>query len=1179
MHIVTVGYILYFVSSTTMVKKLTVLFVAFVACLYAHADTFVVTSNADSGPGSLRDAIEKANANGTSIQDVIQFSLPDLSIEGRTITIKSGFPDLLSNLVIDGSTQMGNKIGVSDAKIRITTGATVGVPYVFRILNAQNISFFGLHLDDVKLESTSMLFSAIALQSARNVLIGEPQKGNYFTRVAIIIGEAYVFQYRGLNENIVFKSNIVNLSEDGNSLVSQAIVFSLNNVRNFTLGGETEQDGNFISTINQFIGSTYTDTFAHVNMGKYIVMNNKFGSNYSQTAGLPCGALYFRNGNNYGYTDTTDIIIKNNTFGTRCASFNCSGYNFIMLENKKGFIDIKRNIFGVSDKTLNYFYSTGLTAISIVGCEDGIIGGEDPLDANIIAGQRGYAVALGGNRAITITKNSIFCNSAGIKVNSARLPVPKTKIFSITDYVVEGTTLPMSKVEVFLTKQCAGCDNGELYLGYTTADNTGKWTFTSPVLLDGAVTATGTSPDGVTGEFAKPEYGFSNFDYKAPTCQQDNGYIRGLQFVAGTRYYWVREWMGASDTLFNQLDVENAKEGHYKFIVEQGKYCSVIYSVLMTDISPKINAQYVRLVNPTCGKNNGGIFSISAGGSYNKVMWKDEKENIVSDKIEADKFFEGKYKLVILDTTYGCGDSTNYFSLINQSGPTLTTGTAEVSHASCSNANGSIKNITVGNTTGYLSFQWLDSANQVVSTYLNLVNVPAGKYRLKFKDQSGCDTITTPYYTINDVGAIAIDTANKSVVPSSCNSNSGSIGNIQITGGEKYEWLNASGNQPVGNGRDVNNLAAGTYLLKVSNSKGCEKLSPTIIVPSASFVPINVVNSKIEHASCDLQNGSVTVLNFDKNTTDYSFHWKLESTNETIGAGTAISHLSGGNYLLYAKDGNNCEGQIFKAEVKTFPKPVFDYSGMNVQTDQCSQTVGSITGIKINGLQGPTTYNWTNMSNVSVGNSLSLQNTGTGEYQLHIVDGGNCSIESKAVVVTNRNETLSKPLYDNQVIPRNTTTTLTIRNPQPGNYYLFHDPLGLQPVQTNTSGTFITGTVRADSIFYIRYEKGSCRSDITDVRVTVVDETKVFVPTAFTPNKDGKNDLLRPVVSGLFDLEYFIVFDRWGTAVFRTNELSKGWDGRYKGMDAPVGVYVWLLKGKDIFNNWIEQKGSFVLIR
>jgi hypothetical protein len=125
-----------------MIKKLTVLFATFVACFYAHANTFIVTSNADSGSGSLREAIEKANSNGTSIQDLIHFNLPDLSIEGRTITLQSCFPDLLSNVVIDGSTQGGDKIGISDAKIRITTGTAVGVPYVFRILNAQNISLF-----------------------------------------------------------------------------------------------------------------------------------------------------------------------------------------------------------------------------------------------------------------------------------------------------------------------------------------------------------------------------------------------------------------------------------------------------------------------------------------------------------------------------------------------------------------------------------------------------------------------------------------------------------------------------------------------------------------------------------------------------------------------------------------------------------------------------------------------------------------------------------------------------------------------------------------------------------------------------------------------------------------------------------------------------------------------------
>jgi gliding motility-associated-like protein len=70
----------------------------------------------------------------------------------------------------------------------------------------------------------------------------------------------------------------------------------------------------------------------------------------------------------------------------------------------------------------------------------------------------------------------------------------------------------------------------------------------------------------------------------------------------------------------------------------------------------------------------------------------------------------------------------------------------------------------------------------------------------------------------------------------------------------------------------------------------------------------------------------------------------------------------------------------------------------------------------------------------------------------------------------------------------------------------------------------------------------------------------VFVPNAFSPNYDGLNDALVPVLNGYAGPEWdyrFMVFDRWGLLVFETTERMHGWDGRYRGEDAPMDAYVW----------------------
>ncbi|MBD0376184.1 MAG: gliding motility-associated C-terminal domain-containing protein, partial [Flavisolibacter sp.] len=89
----------------------------------------------------------------------------------------------------------------------------------------------------------------------------------------------------------------------------------------------------------------------------------------------------------------------------------------------------------------------------------------------------------------------------------------------------------------------------------------------------------------------------------------------------------------------------------------------------------------------------------------------------------------------------------------------------------------------------------------------------------------------------------------------------------------------------------------------------------------------------------------------------------------------------------------------------------------------------------------------------------------------------------------------------------------------------------------------------------------------------------VFVPTAFTPNKDGLNDLLRPIAAGLKHLDYFRIYNRWGQLVFSTTVPGTGWDGTINGNAQGSGVYIWVLKGVDYRGQVITQKGTSTLIR
>jgi gliding motility-associated-like protein len=90
---------------------------------------------------------------------------------------------------------------------------------------------------------------------------------------------------------------------------------------------------------------------------------------------------------------------------------------------------------------------------------------------------------------------------------------------------------------------------------------------------------------------------------------------------------------------------------------------------------------------------------------------------------------------------------------------------------------------------------------------------------------------------------------------------------------------------------------------------------------------------------------------------------------------------------------------------------------------------------------------------------------------------------------------------------------------------------------------------------------------------------EIFVPSAFTPNGDGVNDILRPIVAGLQQFNYLRIYNRWGNLVFSSDVSSGGWDGTYGGEKQPSGTYVYVAQGIDYKGQQLNRKGTVVLIR
>ena len=151
-------------------------------------------------------------------------------------------------------------------------------------------------------------------------------------------------------------------------------------------------------------------------------------------------------------------------------------------------------------------------------------------------------------------------------------------------------------------------------------------------------------------------------------------------------------------------------------------------------------------------------------------------------------------------------------------------------------------------------------------------------------------------------------------------------------------------------------------------------------------------------------------------------------------------------------------------------------------------------------------------------------------------------------------------------------------NASGGTSYLWSPSFGLNNVNIhNPVGIYFS---EIDSIRYkVIVSENNC-SDSAFVKVKVFKNGPyLYVPSAFTPNRDGLNDVIRPIPVGIKKINYFRIYNRWGQMVFSTSTIGRGWDGNIGGREQGTATFVWIASATDYRNNVIYQKGIVTLIK
>jgi gliding motility-associated-like protein len=101
----------------------------------------------------------------------------------------------------------------------------------------------------------------------------------------------------------------------------------------------------------------------------------------------------------------------------------------------------------------------------------------------------------------------------------------------------------------------------------------------------------------------------------------------------------------------------------------------------------------------------------------------------------------------------------------------------------------------------------------------------------------------------------------------------------------------------------------------------------------------------------------------------------------------------------------------------------------------------------------------------------------------------------------------------------------------------------------------------------------------TSNAVSVEKPYALYAPNAFSPDSDGINDFFKISGQGILDFQIEI-YNRWGQMVYKSDDLSKGWNGTFKGKNLPTGSYVYKIKTIQNGNGEeLVKTGTVALVR
>jgi len=439
-------------------------------------------------------------------------------------------------------------------------------------------------------------------------------------------------------------------------------------------------------------------------------------------------------------------------------------------------------------------------------------------------------------------------------------------------------------------------------------------------------------------------------------CFGENKGLISTSVTGGTPPYDYKWNTGDSTGSISNLII-----GSYAVTITDSHNCKNELSSKITQ--PTELSGYVSNVNDiNCFGDKEGSVSISVKGGTPpyKYFWSNGGSDQNLTKIPA-----GNYNVKITDNN-GCVKTLD--AVVKE--PTqLVAKVGKVTNILCFGDKTGSVNVNVSGGVEPYSYSW---SNGSVSQ--DLTNIPAGNYALKIQDSKGC--VTNINANVEEPLPLVVENVSTGNIKCS-GGNEGEV-TISVKGGVTpyvFNWNNGMTT------KDLSNIPAGNYDLKVSDANGCIKTTDAQIVqPPELKKSIDAVT----HISCTGEsNGSVNI-SVSGGTVPYSYQWSNGNTTQDL------VNVKAGKYSVIITEGNGCTSSL--DVTITEPSP-FAVKLQDVKHNNCYGDENGAITISTEGGTTPYIFRWNNGEKTQ-----NLENKSAGDYSVLVSDANGCNHTIKTTI-------------------------------------------------------------------------------------------------------------------------------------------------------------------------------------